>query len=105
MPVFKNSRYNRPEVKVLGIIGRDGEVRKWLTLRNPLSRDDFTAGTNRIRKAGEELDLIAYEEFGDSRLWYIIAEVNNIPDPTSVPAGTTLFIPSLREVLSLPAVS
>ena len=84
-------------------INRDGATRRWLTPRTPLTRDLFGRGKVRQKILGEELDLMAYEEYGDSRLWYVIAEVNDIIDPVAeaIPNGTPLFIPSLSEIRSL----
>lgn len=45
------------------------------------------------------LDLIAYNYLGDAKLWWVIAEINNIVDPASYPLiGTSLRIPSKSRV-------
>ena len=47
-----------------------------------------------VTQTGDRLDSIAYQFFGDSSLWYIIASANNIHDPSfAVEDGTTLRIP------------
>lgn len=48
--------------------------------------------------AGDRLDLLAQQYFGDARLWRPIAEENSIERPARFPAdfiGQTLFIPDL----------
>jgi prophage DNA circulation protein len=41
------------------------------------------------------LDTLAYQFLGDQSLWYIIAQANNIHDPSfAVEDGTTLRIPA-----------
>jgi len=40
------------------------------------------------------IDLISYRYYGDVRLWWIIAEANNITDPTYLTPGRILRIPS-----------
>jgi len=44
------------------------------------------------------IDLIAWKYYRDVRLWWVIAEVNNINNPLEIPAGTTLRIPSYERV-------
>ena len=41
------------------------------------------------------LDLIAYNYYGTSMLWWVIAEASNIINPFNVPVGTVLRIPPL----------
>jgi len=101
MPVIDGSRYDRPEVQVVGMIGFDGVTRKYLTPRTPLTRDQFVTGRIRIKRQGDELDQIAFVEYRDSRLWYIIAEVNNVQDAAAIPNNTPLFIPASSEVAAL----
>ncbi len=42
--------------------------------------------------AGETLDLIAFQELGDARLWRQIAELNSITDPLRLAPGTLLAV-------------
>ena len=44
------------------------------------------------------IDLIAWKYYRDVSLWWIIAEVNNIGNPTEIPPGTILRIPSYYRV-------
>ena len=45
---------------------------------------------------GESLWQIAAKQYGDSSLWRLIARVNQIDDPTSLPAGMLLRLPPLN---------
>ncbi len=46
----------------------------------------------------KRLDLIAYQYYRDVRLWWVIAEVNNIINPFEVKSGTILRIPTYERV-------
>lgn len=47
---------------------------------------------------GDMIDLLAYSMCGDSRLWWLIAEINQIeiPDPQRLQPGATIQIPKLN---------
>jgi hypothetical protein len=45
--------------------------------------------------AGERLDEIASEVYGDPALWRLIAEFNNIANPLQITAGSLLRIPTV----------
>ena len=44
---------------------------------------------------GDRLDWIAYQEYGDARLWRRIAEANHLTNPLDLRPGMTLAIPPL----------
>jgi hypothetical protein len=48
----------------------------------------------RVIREGETLALVAFEAYGDARLWRLIARANNIARPRFVAPGTALRIPS-----------
>jgi len=48
----------------------------------------------RIIKEGERVDIIAGEELGDARMWWIIAACSNIGWALQVPSGTKLLVPT-----------
>jgi hypothetical protein len=60
--------------------------------QNPTS---VAAGARRVRvvRAGDTIDHIAAEEFGDPTVWRVIAEANGIDDPRRLRPGQTLLIP------------
>ena len=47
----------------------------------------------RVFTATDTLSGIAYEFYGDWRLWRIIAERNKIADPRQIAVGSPLIIP------------
>jgi len=68
----------------------------------PLIRKGIEDGSirfiQRSLKEGERLDVIAATEFGDGRLYWIIAAASNIGFAPQVPPGTLLRIPVLQDV-------
>lgn len=50
----------------------------------------------RIVRRGETLSRIAYEEYGDSALWRIIADENKLTNPRILTPGLVLTIPALK---------
>lgn len=47
-----------------------------------------------IAKKSDRLDLIAYQEYGDTRYWVILAKANKLHSPTlRIPVGTRIRIP------------
>lgn len=90
----ETSRYNW---SVLYVDSRNGDfwgTRQPLKLREHDS-DSFYVVTDADSK---RIDLIAWKYYRDVRLWWVIAEVNNINNPLEIPAGTTLRIPSYERV-------
>ena len=55
--------------------------------------DHFHAVTD-----GDRLDLIAHRYLGDARLWWIIADYNDIFFPLDLAPGAVLRIPSVEHV-------
>ncbi len=49
-------------------------------------------------KDTHRIDLISWKYYHDVRLWWIIAEVNNIANPLEIPAGTILRIPDYKRI-------
>jgi hypothetical protein len=49
----------------------------------------------RVVRAGERLDLIAAEEYGDSARWTVIAKANDITRPRILTPGTLLVVPPI----------
>ncbi len=59
--------------------------------QNPTSRTD--SRKTRIVHAGQRLDQIAYEEYGDARFWRLLAEANDLDDPFHLRDAQILVIP------------
>ena len=47
---------------------------------------------------GERLDQLAFHYLGDPKLWWVIAEANDIAWASEIEPGTVLRIPSLETV-------
>jgi hypothetical protein len=60
------------------------------TAQNPTSRSE--ARKMRIVLAGERIDLIAYQEYGDPAYWRLLAQANDINDPFDLKPGQILNI-------------
>lgn len=48
--------------------------------------------------AGDSLQSLAWQEYGDAAAWRAIAEANGIDDPARLPTGTDLLLPATGEV-------
>lgn len=102
MPVFEGSRYSGS--KFTAIPGTDGVTRKWVHTRKPLTAKDIKQDwVVHVVQEGEALDDLAYKYSGPNankhRLWYLIAEANNLIWPMDLEPGREIIIPvaDLRE--------
>ncbi|GGS59060.1 LysM peptidoglycan-binding domain-containing protein [Streptomyces griseoviridis] len=48
--------------------------------------------------AGDSLQSLAWQEYGDASAWRAIAEANEIDNPAHLPTGTDLLLPATEEV-------
>lgn len=67
----------------------------------PLGAQNPTSGglgseRTRLVSPGERLDWIAYQEYGDSTLWRLIADANGLQGLRDLPVGQRLAIPPRR---------
>ena len=53
-----------------------------------------------VLKEGERLDTLAGREYGNARLWGVIAAASGVGWPLQVPPGTQLLIPTRLSELS-----
>ncbi len=60
--------------------------------QNPTSHSE-TGYRRRAVQQGDTIAGIAYQEFGDSNRWRVIADLNNLEDPTDLRPGQFLAIP------------
>jgi nucleoid-associated protein YgaU len=63
-----------------------------------LDRDNLKLSKNSLDKYhtikdGDDLTLLAYQFYGDSKLWWIIADANNLHNPLDLTEGLYLVIP------------
>jgi hypothetical protein len=65
----------------------------------------FDDSTYRVEhKHVNRLDLMANMFYGDSKLWWVIAEANHLDNPTVIPYGTTLKIPGISSIFGVGGV-
>jgi len=95
MPIFKGSRYEG--VKITGFTTASGQLRAFLHSRNKLSSADIGEDfiIHRV-KQGDTIDGLAFEYGGKTRLWWIIADVNDLEFPLDLTINQELIIPSRR---------
>jgi len=62
--------------------------------QNPTSRTE--GRKTRIVNSAQRLDQIAFEEYGDSRYWRVLAEANGLDNPFQLFDGQILVIPQDR---------
>ncbi|MGW7542612.1 CIS tube protein [Streptomyces sp. NPDC054770] len=69
---------------------------------NPTPRQNPTSGSltgRRVHRlaAGDSLELLAHQEYGDPTVWRLIAEANGIEDPLLLSVGTEILVPARDE--------
>ena len=90
----ETSRYNWSVLYVDNKNGDFWSTRQPLKLREHES-DSFHVVTDADSK---RIDLIAWKFYRDVRLWWVIAEFNNIDNPLEILPGTTLRIPAYERI-------
>jgi nucleoid-associated protein YgaU len=63
--------------------------------QNPTSGGGIAPTTRRVY-AGDRLDLIAWEAYGDSTKWRLIAAANGIADPLRLRPGSIIIVPPME---------
>jgi nucleoid-associated protein YgaU len=63
---------------------------------NPTS-GSLASRRTRVLRAGDSLQSIAYDEYGDPNLWRALAMFNGIDDPLRMAPGARLLVPSPDE--------
>jgi len=84
----------RPLRAKLSVSLRSAEGLQTLVAATPLQSPDRAKG--RVVRAGDTLQRIAAEEYGDPRQWRVIARSSGIDDPLALRPGQRLTIPALR---------
>lgn len=72
--------------------------REYRTLEEQLAelKPESTDHTRRVElRPGDTLRLVAHREYGEARLWRLIADENDLGDPLGVAPGTVLRLPPL----------
>lgn len=69
--------------------------RAFVNLRNRILSGEVPT-TNIVIREGQRLDQIAFQQYNDGRLWWVIATASGIGWCMQVPPGTVLTIPDPR---------
>jgi hypothetical protein len=102
---LRQSRY-REELQGFGLAGARTDARLELTNRLYFATDAVQSADafqfHFVRDL-ERIDRLAFNYLGDSRLWWVIAELNpkEIPDTLKLQVGTYIKIPTLETIQSL----
>lgn len=65
--------------------------------QNPTS-GALAARDEHLLIAGDTLQSLAYQAYGNAELWRVIADANDIDDPMRLRPGTRLLVPALEEI-------
>jgi hypothetical protein len=65
---------------------------------NTIRVDENDVYMNVTSEYHNRLDLVAYDCYMDSNLWWVIAEANNIMNPCMLDVGTRIRVPGLRSL-------
>lgn len=82
---------------VQSILYKDGSD-EFLGVRKPI--DSAERPDDRFHQVvnGDRIDLLAYRYLGDSQLWWVLCDYNDIAFPLDLQAGMVLRIPSVEQV-------
>ncbi len=88
------SRYRDARVVEAGELNARAELspRGLLNLEELRRRDQAVEYTV---TQGDRIDVLAYRHLGDSRLWWVIADLNPEMDPLRLHGGETLWLPKV----------
>ena len=93
MAILRGSRYQG--VPITGVRNVEGNERKFINDRRIFSLDDV--GEDAIEHTlvgGEELDSLASRYYDDDKLYWLIADVNDILFPFDVEPGQVIVVPN-----------
>jgi len=68
--------------------------------QNPTSGGLHAKRSRRLRR-GDDLAVIAHQEYGTGAVWRVLAAVNGIDNPFRLPVGRELVLPDRAEIRSL----
>ena len=86
----------RAKITTMTISGANASVLP----QNPTS-GGLASYSSVVLGAGDTLQSLAYEHYGQPRLWRQLALVNGFDDPLRVRAGTEVMLPTLNEIVKI----
>lgn len=93
MSILRGSRY--AGIPITGLRTTDGKERKYINDRRIYSIDDV--GEDAIEHTivgGQQLDTLADLYYKDDKLYWLIADVNNILFPLDITPGQIVIVPN-----------
>ena len=92
--IYQEIIYNR---NIKQVIQYESPVFPKLTVarRRAIDYDSY------IWKRGDRLYKVAYEYYGDSSLWYLIAWFNQSPTESHIDIGDTIMVPIYPEMVTI----
>lgn len=90
-PTDKLSRYRNAPVAT------DEGGRSWIYKRPRITEKDYPDNVTHSAIQGEDCTLLAYQYLNDERLWWVIADFNDVFNPLATfQGGEKIRIPSVR---------
>jgi hypothetical protein len=112
MPIFSGSRY--ATAKITALLMPDGSVRKYVHSRKILSKGELGAQASvSVFTKGIELDALTFQSYSSERLWWVLADVNEIVfplfdgslvGPNQLQVGNTIIVPSISQLTQVVSV-
>ena len=96
MPVDITSRY--AQSPVYDATGADGVTYATVAIRPPTPPAPGTSMYRHTVTAVETIEYLAWRYYGNSALWWRIAEANGLIFATDIVPGTVLNIPGTRDI-------
>jgi len=93
------SRYKETNIQDINLMQRYRDRKGTVTKYNTTVYEEVDPHDSDLlvrSQAGDRLDLLALQFYGDRDLWWFIGRVNNIVT-MNIPAGTALRIPATPE--------
>lgn len=92
---------NLVEIKTVSVDSKGVKsvsTKRYFKNRKKLSSENFSRFSTHTMTTGQTLDQVAHLFYVNSRLWWVIAEVNNIFNPLDLQDGSELLIPLPQDV-------
>jgi len=92
--IYKYTRYRKTPVTI------DRSTQKVLFTSRPLFSFPTEGSMTHVWKEGDRLDVLAYEYYGTSQLWWVILESNpKYKWEGEISTGDQLVIPDVKKVV------
>jgi hypothetical protein len=96
VPLTINSRY--AGLPIFDALDAKGVSHPTVAIRPPVELAPGTAVYQHQVSGVENIEYLAWRYYGDSRMWWKIADANPLVFPLDITPGMTLTIPGARDV-------